>query len=255
MDQNFLNRGFTDVFDVEVEKELIDLSNLIYKNTKEFLVDHDENIPLFEKLNLHFKEIPDSKIWSELMNIVNNSTELYQILNSRGVRNAFKKIFNNPKLFNISTFRARLPKQKRVLYDWHQDEGTWFVSKNEKQINKYPATLWFSINGASEKDSIQLVKYSHKKKLYNHTHVTGQGYFNIKKKEMIKDKDVNTISIKPSQGILFQPLTIHRSVPPAGDSLRPRYTIDIRYFDEEFNVKYKVDFAFKIKKFYKKFFA
>ena len=74
------------------------------------------------------------------------------------------------KVFDISTFRARLPDQKRVVYNWHQDEGTWFLSKNKKQLNKYPATLWFSINGASEKDSIQLLKFSHKQKLHNHTY-------------------------------------------------------------------------------------
>lgn len=254
MDANFQDRGFTDVFDVRVDEELKNLSNLIYENTKSYLIDHDENISLKQKINLNFKEVPSSEIWSNLMKNINESNELKQIINSDGVRNAFKKVFQKPKVFSISTFRARLPDQKRVVYNWHQDEGTWFVSKNEKQINKYPATLWFSINGANEKDSIQLLKHSHKTKLHNHSYISGQGYFNITKKEIINEENISTVVTKPSQCVIFQPLTIHRSVPPTNFSLRPRYTIDIRYYDENFNIKYDVDFAFKIKKYLKKFF-
>ena len=94
----------------------------------------------------------------------------------------------------------------------------------------------------------------HKKKLYNHTYISGQGYFNMTKKEIVNEKNINTVVTKPSQCVIFQPLTVHRSVPQSGVSLRPRYTIDIRYFDEEFNIKYKVDLNFKIKKFFNNFF-
>jgi len=38
-------------------------------------------------------------------------------------------IFDEPCRFEISAFRARLPDEKRVIYNWHQDEGTWFLSK------------------------------------------------------------------------------------------------------------------------------
>lgn len=254
MDQNFLNRGFTDVFDIKIDEELTQLSKLIYTETKPFLVDHNEGISLQQKLNLNFKEIPDTDTWSKLMEKVNSSNELNTLINCNGIKNSFQKIFDNPKIFSISTFRARLPSQKRVIYNWHQDEGTWYLSKNKNQINKYPATLWFSINGASIEDSIQLISFSHKQKLHNHTLVKGQGYFNINKKILEDKNNIITISTKPSQGVIFQPLTIHRSVPPIKISLRPRYTIDIRYYDDEFKKNYKVDFAFKAKKLLKKIF-
>ncbi len=254
MDQNFIEQGITEVFDVSVEKELTDISNLIYENTRNFLIDHDNNLSLNEKINLNFKEVPDTKMWSKLMEKINTSNELFQIINSDGVKKAFKKVFKKPKVFDISTFRARLPDQKRVVYNWHQDEGTWFLSKNKKQLNKYPATLWFSINGASEKDSIQLLKFSHKQKLHNHTYISGQGYFNIAKKNFVNSNDILTVNSKPSQGIIFHPLTVHRSVPTTDFSLRPRYTIDIRYYDEDYKEDYKVDFTFKAKRFFQKIF-
>ena len=254
MDENFLNQGFTEVFNINVKKELTNLSELIYSETKNFLVDHDHNLALEEKINLNFKDIPSSILWSGLMERINNSQELKELINSVGVQSSFMRVFKNPKIFSISTFRARLPSQKRVIYNWHQDEGTWYLSKNKKQTNKYPATLWFSINGATEEDSIQLIKYSHKQKLYHHIFVEGQGYFNINKKILEDPQKITTICTKPSQGIIFQPLTIHRSVPSNNFSLRPRYTIDIRYYDDNFKKNYKVDSIFKVKKILQKIF-
>lgn len=250
MDQNFVKQGFTEVFDVIAEKELKDLSNLIYKNTKNFLIDHDDSLSIEDKINLNFKEVPDTKIWSDLMKKINCSKELIQIINSEGIKKAFQKVFKKPKVFNISTFRARIPNQKRVVYNWHQDEGTWFLSKNKNLLNKYPATLWFSINGADKKDSIQLLKFSHKEKLHNHTYINGQGYFNITKKNFINSDNIYTVDTKPSQGIIFHPLTVHRSVPNNNISLRPRYTIDIRYYDDDYKANYKVNFSFKAKRFF-----
>ena len=78
------------------------------------------------------------------MKTVNSSNELKNLINSEGIKFTFKKIFKSPQAFEISTFRARFPNQERVLYSWHQDEGTWFLSKNNNHVNKYPATLWSS---------------------------------------------------------------------------------------------------------------
>ena len=36
MDENFLNQGFTEVFNINVKKELTNLSELIYSETKIF---------------------------------------------------------------------------------------------------------------------------------------------------------------------------------------------------------------------------
>ena len=252
MDQNFASRGFTDVIDVSISEELENIQKLIYSNTKKYLVKHEDSLSLEEKVNLHFKETPSQQTWSNLMNIVNNSNELKNLINSNGIKFIFKKIFKNPQSFEISTFRARLPGQERALYNWHQDEGTWFLSKNNNHLNKYPATLWFSVNGSTKEDSIQLVKFSHNEKLYDHNFVKGQGFFSIGKKQSINPSKIITIETKPSECVVFHPLTIHRSVPITKVSLRPRYSIDIRFYDKEFQPKFRTDLSFKIKKIFKK---
>ena len=115
-------------------------------------------------------------------------------------------------------------------------------------------TLWLSLNGANKEESIQLVKYSHKKKLFNHEFVNGQGFFNINEKDSINDNDIFTVEIKTSECVIFHPLTIHRSVPPTKLSLRPRYTVDIRYYDENFEKDFKVDWKLSTKRALKKIF-
>ena len=114
--------------------------------------------------------------------------------------------------------------------------------------------MWLSLNGANKAESIQLVKYSHKKKLLNHNFVSGQGFFNIDKKNEIDENDIFTVETKASEGVLFHPLTIHRSVPATKINFKPRYTIDIRYYDENFEKKFKVDWKFSVKKILKKIF-
>ena len=252
MDQNFKDRGFTDIIDVSLNDELKNLQNLIYQKTKHLLITHDQKLSLSEKINLELKNLPHNEFWSKLMNDINNSLELKKLINSDGIKFAFKKIFPKPELFEISTFRARFPNQKRAVYNWHQDEGTWHLSKNKNHLNKYPATLWFSVNGANLNDSIQLVSFSHKKKLYNHSYIKGQGYFSIGKNKLVDPKKITTIVTKPSQCVIFHPLTLHRSTPQEKVYLKPRYSADIRYFDKNFKPNFTVSTIFKFKKLLKK---
>ena len=76
MDSNFASRGFTDILNVSFNDELENLQKLIYEFTKNYLVDHDQNLPIQKKINLHFKEKPLDSVWSELMSHINNSEEL-----------------------------------------------------------------------------------------------------------------------------------------------------------------------------------
>jgi len=254
MDVNFANRGFTKIIPIQFKDELKNLQIKIYDLTKNLLEKHDQNLDIQDKLKLKFKNKPSNDDWSRLMGEINKSNELKELINCKPVEDAFKIIFDNPKPFEISTFRARFPEQKRVLYNWHQDEGTWYLSKKKEHLNKFPATLWLSLNGANKDESIQLVKYSHKKKLLNHNFVSGQGFFNIDKKNEIDENDIFTVETKASEGVLFHPLTIHRSVPATKINFKPRYTIDIRYYDENFEKKFKVDWKFSVKRILKKIF-
>ena len=256
MVNTYADKGFTEVITINFDNELRDIQKLIYNKTKKLLSEHDSSISLEKKLKVPFKVIPSSNDWSILMKEVNESNELKRIIESNPIKDAFKTIFKEPIPFKVSAFRARVPSQKRVIYNWHQDEGTWYLSNDESYNKKFPATLWLSLNGADENDSIQLLQGSHKIKLYEHTMVEGQGYFNIKKNkdDLIENKKINTIRTHPSQGIIFHPLMVHRSVLPKANYMVPRYSIDIRYYDRQLESGYKVDFLFKLKKIAKLFF-
>jgi hypothetical protein len=226
------SRGYSDIIHFNISETLSKLQQLIYNLTKDYIEDHNSNLDLAPKLQLSFKKTPNDKLWSEIMNTVNSSRELRDLINDPAIIEQYKKIFKKPKLFPISLFRARFPEQKKVIYNWHQDEGTWMMSKDKNILKKYPVTLWLSVNGSDASNSIHLVKNSHKNKLLNHAQVEGQGYFNADIIESkINPEDIFTVQTKPSEGIFFNSLTLHKSVNNSIKTLKPRYSIDIRYYE------------------------
>jgi len=251
--KKFNDQGFLEEFHVDVGIKLENLQNKIYVLTKDLIVDHDSDLNISDKLNLPFKLIPKNEVWSNIMTEINNSNELNDIINHEEIINSFRKIFKNPLKFPISAFRARFPNQKRVLYSWHQDEGTWFLSKDSNLQKKLSGTLWFSINGSNEDDSIQLIKYSHKNGLFDHKYIKGQGYFSANLDEQFDQNFIYTVKTQESEAVLFHPLTLHRSVAQKNKTInmRPRYSIDIRYYDNNVELNYKTNKVFKLKKYFK----
>jgi hypothetical protein len=249
MNKNFDNDGFLKEFSIELGDTLKKLQERIYFLTKEHLVEHTQDLPIEKRITLPFKEIPSKNFWSTIMNDINNSLEFNNLVSAPPIIESFKKIFKKPIKFEICTFRARIPCQSRVIYNWHQDEGTWYLSKNKNLQNKYAATLWFSVNGAHEKNSIQLIRGSHRDKLWNHSYVEGQGYFNA---EGVNEKnhEIYTVKTNISEAVIFHPLLLHRSVINEENKpdMYPRYSIDIRYYDKELKLDYNTSFKFKIKK-------
>ena len=81
--------------------------------------------------------------------------------------------------------------------------------------------MWLSLNGANKDKVYTTSKVFHKKKLLNHKNVSGQGFFNIDKKNEIDENDIFTVETKASEGVLFHPLTIHRSVPATKINFKP----------------------------------
>jgi len=250
MKNEFLEKGFTQILEISFNNELLALQKLIYENTKDNLINHDSNLKIEDKLILPFSEAPTDNSWSKLMYTINNSNELKNVIQSEQVKKTFLNILDNPILFDVCPFRARLPIKKKSIYGWHQDEATWFLSTRSNIKDKFPPVLWLSINGSNKTNSIQLVKYSHKKKIYQHTMVNGQGYFNIKNPEkFLQDDNIYTVETKPSEGIIFHPATVHRSVVPIVDTkLIPRYSVDIRYYDKNFRPKLAIDMSFRLRK-------
>ena len=118
----------------------------------------------------------------------------------------------------------------------------------------YNTEIEIETNGSDEKNSIQVVGNTHKLKLFNHQWVDGQGFFKINNiNKMIKEDDIHTVKTEESECLIFHPLTIHRSVPVSENiDLRPRYSLDIRYFDDNLSIKkVNVDFRVKLKKIFR----
>ena len=92
-----------------------------------------------------------------------------------------------------------------------------------------------------------MIKYSHKKKLFNHVLNKEENFYNLKTKEkFLNNKDIFNVETKASECFIFHPLVIHRSVTSDKLSMRPRYSVDVRYFDNEFKPKLNKEYTFKI---------
>jgi hypothetical protein len=64
--------------------------------------------------------------------------------------------------------------------------------------------------------------------------------------------NIYRVKTELSEAVLFHPLTLHRSVSEGNTiNMKPRYSIDIRFFEKKGNLKYKTNTLFKIKKFIK----
>ena len=89
--------------------------------------------------------------------------------------------------------------------------------------------------------------------MLNHSFVKGQGYFNAEINQEPNQNLVYTVNTNASEGVIFHPLTLHRSVVDNSDNqnMSPRYSIDIRYYDKDVNLNYKTSLLFKLKKYYK----
>jgi len=237
---NVYSKGYSDIVAFNLKDTLNKLQILIYSLTKEYLEDHAESLELYQKLQVPFKKVPGDKLWKEVMTKVNSSKELKDLITDADIVKKFELILKKPKIFPISFFRARLPEQKKVIYNWHQDEGTWMKSKDKNIIGKNPVTLWLSINGSNKNNSIQLIENSHKYKLLKHSQIEGQGYFNADVNvKLIDPSKIMTVETKPSEGIFFHPLTLHKSVDNNIKTLKPRYSVDIRYYDDNLFSKFK----------------
>ncbi len=99
MKKDFLEKGFTQILKVNFKNELLDLQKLIYENTKDLLINHDNNLNIEDKLLLPFSEEASDSFWSKLMYTINGSDELKSVVQSESVKKTFLNILDNQILF------------------------------------------------------------------------------------------------------------------------------------------------------------
>ncbi len=251
---SFNNQGFTHNFRVFKNPNALDkIKQTIYDFTKNDLEDHEINLSLDQKLKIKFKKKVSLKYIDDLRRLINYSDEFNKIINDDDIKEKFGLIFKKPVLFKVNIFRSLLPTDEDVIYPYHQDESTWFLFKDNFYRNKLTGTMWLSINGANKLNSIELLKGSNKhQKLFNHKYVNNKGYFGgVLSKRFLDNHDCHQVETQPGEAIIFHNLTFHRTISNKNqhNEMVPRYSFDIRYFDKDEILKYKVDYIFKLKEF------
>lgn len=225
----YRSEGWGEVQTLLLAHELDSIQSLIWDLTAHLLPDGTRERPIAERLRVPFVRPPSPEDLARLMNTVNGSRELSDLVRSPAVVACFSRVFDTDDVepFPISRFRAQVPGVARSSYAWHQDEGTWYAVKVKSLAHRLPATLWLSLNGADQSNSIEFIPRSHALGLAHHRNREGQGYFQAVVPRQIEELDRRQASARPGDGVLLHPLLFHRSIPsPHGP---PRYSVDLRY--------------------------
>lgn len=243
----YLRDGVTPVLRVLSPQALVEAQTLIDAHLQPFYAPEVAALPLAERLRRPFAEPPPPQVWSALMARANDAPAIRGIIEAPEVRAVFEDALGGPvEPFPVSLFRARFPDQVRAHYDWHQDAGTWYVTRDGRLAEKAVATLWLSINGADAGNSIEILPRRGEARLRYHRPVDGQGRFRAAPQD-IDTSGAIAVACAPGEGVLFDQLTLHRSVPARPESA-PRYSIDIRYYRPNERARYPVDLRFRLRR-------
>ena len=180
--QSFFEKGITETFNTGLleNNKLVDLQNIIYRYTKDQLIDHDDSLRIDEKLQIPFKQPVDNVFYDNFLEKINQEDEIKKIINSEEIKDKFKIIFDNPEKFKICQFRCKMPMKEKKNFPWHQDEGTWYLFNDKYYRNKLIGILWLSVNGSNNSNSIEIIQKSHSfKKLLKHNFKKNMVYFGV----------------------------------------------------------------------------
>lgn len=243
----YLDRGFTDSFEVFSAAELAPLQQILYQHISPLLKDHDSSLSLSEKLSTPLRELPSEENWREVMKAVNDSPDFEELIqvHSTKVRQIFEGLFESAvHPFPVCRFRAQYPGVKRSQYAWHQDEGTYYTTTVKDLAFWLAGTLWVSINHSNETNSIELIPNSHKGRLEYHRYVESLGYFSADTPKEILEIVPYKVRAEAGHGLLFHPLTLHRTI--AIKNMNDyRFSVDIRYVPENGRKREKVKVGLK----------
>lgn len=243
----YIRDGLTPVVAVLPASALFEVQALIDEHLRPFYAPTTASLPLPDRLQQPLAVVPPAGAWSALMARANESAPVRRLIHAPEVRRLFDQVLGGPvEPFPISVFRARLPHQDRAQYDWHQDAGTWYVTSVGELADKAVATLWFSLNGATPANSIEIMPRRGRARLHYHHQVAGQGRFRVAPRAIASGEPV-VVACAPGEGVFFDPLTLHRSAPPQ-PLAAPRFSIDIRYFRPAQRVNYPVDLRFRLRR-------
>ncbi len=121
--------------------------------------------------------------------------------------------------------RPKLPKQQLTVVPWHQDSG-YFGTISE---NSLIPTAWIPLVPVDETNGcLQVVAGSHTLGVVSHHTENREGKFLEVMDELIEESQIVTCSMDIGDALVFNNLTLHRSLPHTTSEII-RWAIDIRY--------------------------
>ncbi len=155
----------------------------------------------------------------------------------------FQDLFGNSRCkpcSNFQDFRINIP-NTGLRTGWHQDAETFFIAgwEHGKYLNY---TMWISLNGGRETDSLEIVPKSHlTNRLYE------QSYANTAKalgdiEPLFSDYKSVKIVCQPGDVVFLDTLTFHRTVKNENSDNSARFSMDLRFYDPGIkNYSYRID--------------
>lgn len=247
MNTELIENGYRVVGAINAPDEIQALQEEIYGRIQTYLTPHDETLPLVERLSLPFDKPISISEWGKFSKAVENSDAMRALSTAPAVYDVFREIFHGPpQLHPICRFRARIPGLNATEYGWHQDHGIIYTHKHPTISDRLASALWISLNGAEKGTGIQLIPGSHHGRLRRHKFKKGQGAFGGVFDSELEQQPPFEFEAPVGHGILFHPLIIHRTSP--GTIQKPRFSVDIRYFDPEGDDRINVEFRFRVER-------
>jgi len=238
--------GFSEVSSFFVgDRELEKIREVIFEYLKKYLLYESDNLSLDKKISSEMKKetIPENilkEMRNEVLKIV------YTFTLKKETREIFEKIIGEKNIDicdDFLDFRANMPNLKKIPTGWHQDIETPFVESKNYWKN-FSLTCWISLNNAYKENSIELMPRTENSfNIYpQHYGRLGKVDYAIKSlyeiDKSLNEKNKYVVECKTDQCIFFDSFILHRTVPIKSN--KPRFSIDIRYFDKTKIIKKKI---------------
>ena len=243
--ETIIKNGFSEVSSFFVGSiELEKIREVIFEYLKKYFLYESDNLSLDEKISSEMKkEVVPENIINEMRNEVLKM--LYPFTLKKETREIFEKIIGQKDIDicdSFLDFRANMPNLNKIPTGWHQDIETPFV-ENKNYWKHFSLTCWISLTNAYKENSIELMPRKENSFNIYPQHYGRIGSVDYAKKSLYEiDKSLNennkyVVECKTDQCIFFDSFTLHRTVPIKSN--KPRFSIDIRYFDKTKIIKNK----------------
>lgn len=191
-------------------------------------------------INSHFKDLPHEvrlaeatktcrkeyrSILARSMRAVISRAPVYQLHTDPGLVAVLRDLMGD-EIMAAPAYNGRpnLPKDEFTTVPWHQDLGYYGQTAKDCLL----LTSWMPlVPVTTDMGAMQVIRGSHKWGYIEHFGGKNEGAFLETAQFDFKPEDVITFEMQPGDALIFNSLTMHRSVSNVSDKIR--WSIDLRY--------------------------